>query len=280
METIIGLGNAGCSIAEQFSRYPQYEVYRIDSKKRPGKKFKLIPKCKSHEEYEEKCPSMKTFFKNVSGSCLFIVGGSGTISGASLRILEAIKDREINILYIKPDIEFLSDTKYKQHRAVFQILQQFARSNLFKRMYIVENEKISQILGDLPIAEYYNKINEFIASSIHMVNVFDHTESVINTFSDPAPTAKISTFGVVDVDSEKEQNFYDIELPREKRYYYAIKKDVLSEKNELFSKIKKQIKNISKKDDKMRVSYGIFSTEYENNFAYSITSATLIQEQE
>jgi len=280
METIIGLGNAGCSIAEEFSRYPQYDVYRIDSKKRPGKKFKFIPKCGSHEEYEEKCPSMKAFFKNVGKSCLFIIGGSGTVSGASLKILEQIKDKEINILYIKPDIEFLSDTKYKQHRAVFQILQQFARSNLFKRMYIVENEKISQILGDLPIAEYYNKINEFVASSIHMVNVFDHTESVINTFSDPAPTAKISTFGVIDIDSDKEQNFYDIEMPREKRYYYAIKKNILNEKNELFSKIKKQIKNISKKDDRMRVSYGIFSTEYENNFAYSITSATLIQEQE
>lgn len=279
METIIGLGNAGCNIAEQFSKYPQYEVYRIDSKKRTGKNFKLIPKCSSHEEYEKMCPSMKSFLKNVNDSCLFVVGGSGTISGASLKILETIKERKINILYVKPDTEFLSDTKHKQHRAVFQVLQQFARSNLFERMYIVENEKISDILGDLPIADYYNKINEFIVSSIHMINVFDHTESVINTFSEPAPTAKISTFGVVDIESEKEQNFYDIEMPREKKYYYAIQKNVLNEKNELFSKIKRQIKNISKKDDKMRVSYGIFSTEYENNFAYSMTSATLIQEQ-
>jgi len=280
METIIGLGKAGCNIAEFFIQYPQYDIYRIDSTKRTGKKFKLIPKCNSHEEYEKKCPSMKAFFKNVNNSCLFIIGGSGTISGASLKILEYIKDKDISVLYIKPDIEFLSDTKYKQHKAVFQIMQQFARSNLLKRMYIVENEKVSQILGDLPIADYYNKINEFIVSSIHMINIFDHTESVINTFSEPVQTAKISTFGVVDIESDKEQNFYDITMPREKRYYYGINKNALNEKNKLFSKIKKQIKNISKKDDNMRVSYGIFSTEYEDNFAYSMTTATLIQEQE
>ena len=27
---IIGLGKAGCSIADQFTQYPQYEIYKID----------------------------------------------------------------------------------------------------------------------------------------------------------------------------------------------------------------------------------------------------------
>ena len=30
METIIGLGNAGCAIADRFAQYPQYEVYKMD----------------------------------------------------------------------------------------------------------------------------------------------------------------------------------------------------------------------------------------------------------
>ncbi len=42
METIIGLGQAGCSIAEKFKQYPQYDVYRLDSEKRTGSKFKLL----------------------------------------------------------------------------------------------------------------------------------------------------------------------------------------------------------------------------------------------
>ena len=30
MDTIIGLGSAGCNIADKFSAYNQYEVYKID----------------------------------------------------------------------------------------------------------------------------------------------------------------------------------------------------------------------------------------------------------
>ena len=30
METIIGLGQAGCRIADRFTQYPQYEVYKMD----------------------------------------------------------------------------------------------------------------------------------------------------------------------------------------------------------------------------------------------------------
>ncbi len=27
---IIGLGNAGCAIADKFAQYPQYDIYKID----------------------------------------------------------------------------------------------------------------------------------------------------------------------------------------------------------------------------------------------------------
>ena len=30
MDTIIGLGSAGCNIADRFSTYKQYEIYKID----------------------------------------------------------------------------------------------------------------------------------------------------------------------------------------------------------------------------------------------------------
>ena len=30
MEIIIGLGKAGCAIADRFAHYPQYEVYKMD----------------------------------------------------------------------------------------------------------------------------------------------------------------------------------------------------------------------------------------------------------
>ena len=31
MQTIIGLGQAGCNVADKFAEYPQYKVYKIDA---------------------------------------------------------------------------------------------------------------------------------------------------------------------------------------------------------------------------------------------------------
>ena len=92
METIIGLGNAGCNITEKFAQYPQYNILRLDTKRRKGEGFKLIPEQASHEEYERNCPSLKRFFKDVGESCLLVIGGSGRISGMVLRILEYLRN--------------------------------------------------------------------------------------------------------------------------------------------------------------------------------------------
>lgn len=51
MDTIIGLGSAGCNIADCFAEYPQYTVYKIDNNVY-GKNCYFLPKFDSPEEYE------------------------------------------------------------------------------------------------------------------------------------------------------------------------------------------------------------------------------------
>ena len=46
MDTIIGLGKAGCSIADKFFQYPQYKIYNIDSNLENGSR------CYSFPEYD------------------------------------------------------------------------------------------------------------------------------------------------------------------------------------------------------------------------------------
>ena len=62
---IIGLGKAGCAIADKFAQYPQYDIYKIDVGLKGYKKNGIydMPAQKSPEQYEAKCPSMRTFFK-------------------------------------------------------------------------------------------------------------------------------------------------------------------------------------------------------------------------
>ena len=276
METIIGLGNAGCSVAEKFMQHPQYDVYRIDTEKRSGPKFKKIAKRSSHEEYEDKLPSLKTFLKDAKPPYLFVVGGSGTISGASLRVLEQLNSKEIYVLYIKSDVALMSEVSRMQDKIVFNVLQEYARSGVLRRMFIIDNSKLENIYQDIPVVGYYDKLNEVIVSTIHMINVFANTKPVIDTFSDPVNSARISTFGLLDVNTGEENLFYDLTYPREKLYYYSITKDRLENEGSLLRKLTDQVK--SKLEEKMKVSFGIYSNEYDNDYGLCVAHATLIQE--
>ena len=87
---IIGLGEAGCNIAECFRKYPQYNIYKIDVGVEGDKCFN-VPKQKSPEDYESSVPNLSSFFAELSEEAIFIVGGAGHISGMTLAILEQIK---------------------------------------------------------------------------------------------------------------------------------------------------------------------------------------------
>ena len=158
MDTIIGLGKAGCAIAEKFAQYSQYKVYKIDSEDidNSGKQNYLLKRCAHPEEYENNVPSLKKFFNNASKDILFVVCGSGYVSGATLQILKHLSSKNINILYIKPELQFLADTNLLQEKLVRNVLQEYARSSMIKRLYIVDNTQIEEILGEIPIIRFFD----------------------------------------------------------------------------------------------------------------------------
>jgi hypothetical protein len=274
---VIGLGQAGCNIAECFKQYSQYKVFKIDTGLEKSKGVYALEHQSVPEVYENKFPNLKqTLLKGVKGQTLFITS-CGFVSGASLRLLEQINNKcDISVLYIRPDIDNLSKEKIFQNNMLFNVFQEYARSGVFERFYIVENLKVADIIGDVPVREYFNQINQVISTTIHMINVFENSKAVMNTLFDPTATARISTFGLVDYESGEEKTFFDLDMPREKRYYYAIPEEILSSDGGLVKKIKKQVKN-NVEHDKMRNSYAIYSTNYETPYVYYISNSTLIQ---
>ena len=184
METVIGLGAAGCRIADAFAIYPQYTTYKIDVGLKGENCFSLQPKH-SPEDYERSVPDMSAFFEKIEGDILFVVGGGGKISGATLQILKQAKVDNINILYIKPYSKALTKTGLLQDRATFHILQEYARSGLFANIYLVDNLLLDNIVGEVPILEYNKKLNELIVSAFHYINVFKNSEKSF-TFSGEA----------------------------------------------------------------------------------------------
>ena len=87
---VVGLGNAGCKIAKHFENYSQYSVYFIDQGLARGSKSFGLTKRATHEDYDKKQIRMSKFVDQMSDhkECLFIMAGSGDVSGASLQVLK------------------------------------------------------------------------------------------------------------------------------------------------------------------------------------------------
>jgi len=276
VDTIIGLGSAGCSIADHFAIYPQYKILKLDVGLKGDGCFSL-PKRRDHEEYDKgRFRGLSAFLKPTSGHILFILSGSGKVSGASLQILKHLQEQRISILYVQPDLELLGETSAMRERVVSGVLQQYARSGVFERMYMVSNLVVESVIGDVPMASYYENLNQTIASTLHMINVFDKTEPAIDNFTAPPNPARISTLGVVDVEKKEEKLFFPLDTIADKCYYYAINKKSLEEDGELYREIRRQIKEYSSNDD-CGVSYKIHSTSYEENYVYCVAHSKIVQ---
>ena len=52
MDSIIGLGAAGCRIADKFSQYPQYDIYKMDVGLKRTPRTYGIKKASTPEEFE------------------------------------------------------------------------------------------------------------------------------------------------------------------------------------------------------------------------------------
>jgi hypothetical protein len=275
MDTIIGLGNAGCNIIDKFSQFPQYLTYKMDvGLTRTPTTFPL-KQYEKFEDYEERLPSLKTFFKEVEGEILFVVSGSGKVSSAALSILQYLKKYKINILYIRPELSLLNTNQSRLERLVYNVLQEYTRSGVFERMYIVSNEEVAQIVGNISIKNYHDKINEMVVSTIHMINVYKNNESVTDTFCDLPVGARLTTIGMSDLEKNVDNMFFSLDNVTDVVYYYSYNKDKLESDFELMSKIKKAV--AMKKEDDVRVTYGIFETNYEQDYIYCMNHSSMIQ---
>tara|TARA_R100000995_G_C3453746_1_gene109479 strand:- start:80 stop:916 length:837 start_codon:yes stop_codon:yes gene_type:complete len=276
---IIGLGNAGCAIADKFAQYPQYNIYKIDVGLKGNKKDGVfaVNKQQGPEEYEKNCPSFKNFLKNVTGEVYLFVAGSGNISSCSLRLLETIKDCEINVVYIRPNTEVLSGNKKLLENITFNVFQEYARSAVFKRLYIVDNAHVESIIGEIPIASYYDTINSFIVDTLHMINVYKHSEPVQSHIFVDDDITRISTIGIYDIEKSEEKMFFSLDNVRNKHYIYAINKETLESDGSLFRKITQQTNSVSQQ--KVDINFEIFSTNYDHNYGYLIANSHIIQGQ-
>ncbi len=276
---VVGLGKAGCNIAKAFSKFPQYETYGIDIHESADITIRAKD---SHEEYDTRFPNIKRKLKFTNEDVLVVVCGAGTISGGTLRLLEQIKNNRIRVLYIQGDTSIMSERQKKQDRIVSNILQEYARSGVLEEMILINNAALERSIGDMSILGYYDTLNQAIVNTIHMINIFRHTEPVIGNFITPSPARRISTIGVLNLEGEsdfefeeEEKWFYPLTHLSDVVYYYGINEEDLKNDGTLLRKINHFVRE--RNDDEINISYGVFKTTYEQKYCYCIRYTSMVQ---
>jgi len=153
-------------------------------------------------------------------------------------------------------------------RLVFNVLQEYTKSNLFYRFIIIKNSILEDILGDLPLVGYYDKINELIFYTLNNINILESTEAILDNSSTPKETSRICTVGVYDIESGNERLFFPLDNTEDKVYHFFINKEKLKTDGKLYKKIKEGMRE--KVLDNLKISYTIHQSDNAENYCYII----------
>ena len=280
MDKVVGLGKIGCGIAEELTEHPEYRVYKIGSHLTERGDLVVpeatdIESCESNIDLNE----ISVYLRSVKpgDEVLFIVGGGEPISGMALSILEQIKDSKISVLYVAPDRQTLSLTQKRDDKIVFGVLQQYARSGLFERIYLVDRSIAEDMMGDVSVREYEKSINNFISYLVAMVNYFNHVEPVVSTRSIPDKVCRISTFAISSIGDDAEARYlYPMQEIQDIHYYFGIPSRELEEDSGLMREIKKQTKKIAN-DSESNTSFSVYPTTFEDRIVIAVSYSKEIQ---
>lgn len=266
---IIGLGQAGCNIAEKFKQYPPYQnkVHQLDSDQ--------IGLLSNHERYEEQAvpPSLQI----EDNSIVYVITSCGKISGCLLKLLETLKHCKLNVVYIKPDLSFVSPEKKNFHPLILGVLQEYARSGLLENLFLFDNNVIKQSIGQFQITEYFNLLNFHIANIIHLYNVYSNVKPIFsNSYQLPENTDRISTFSVINWQTKQEVVCYKLQNVTKRHYFFNFNKEQTGDTN-LLESVESLLTNL-KESDIVASMFDIFEVpNYSAPYAMAKVSTSIIQ---
>jgi len=277
MYTVIGMGGVGCRVAKCFEKYPQYNIVCVDDEKTGQKDEIVIKKQSTPEAYEELFKTIPKRIKDkVKQDIILVLSGSSSVCSIALKFLYQIRDRNITILCVRPELDLLDDNKKKQEKVVFSVMQEYARSGLFKEAIVVDNSSMDLMIENASIKEYYPTMNNLITDVFHMIMVFDHQEPEVTNFSDINRARRVCSLGVLDIPTGTESVFYPMEESMDKRLYYGISKSSLDEDRSLQRNIISLIKD--KNQEFCKYSYGVYETQYDSDFCYMKIYSSKVQD--
>ncbi len=271
MEVVLGIGDIGCAVVDNFKNQDEFEVYKINNKTRGNRSLSLkTQKTFSSYEIEAEKNSNKItgLFDEIEEDDFVTVFLSGVdkVAGSALVTLEILrqKTKNLEVVCINPDQEFLNKEKKENSLFVTGVLQEFARSGMINMIYLIDLNKVEEIIGDVPLTEYEKSLYNLIASTCSMIKFYNNSSPLLDNRSKAKDISRIATYGVSSFKNKVQEDlFYELKKPAEKIYYYGMSKKELENDGKLLRKIKSHVKSIE--NDEVSLSFAVFETSYEQN---------------
>ena len=279
MDKVIGLGKLGCAIAEELTAYPEYRIYKIDGDIDERGSLSIgeygdMSSFEANIDTDEVGVYLRSIKKK--DQVLLIVEGGDTISGATLKILETIKDAKLNVLYVCPDRQMISEVQKRDDRIAFNVLQEYARSGKFENIFLVDKLKVEELAGHVPVNEYEKTISYFISYVVAMINFFKNTTPVLANPIPPPDSARLVSYGVSSLGDNKDINLlFPLEDIKDIHFFYGIPKKVLQDDTTLVKRIKEHVKSYKKED--LSTSFSVYETTLEDMIVLCVAYSTQIQ---
>lgn len=267
MSVLIGLGKAGCEIVSKFS--DSHKKITIDA----GSE---LPEFSSPEHYEEKLTDYAHLLTFEEQECYFFVCGAGKVSAASLRLLELIQSKKINLVYIYPEEIMLSPTQKKLNRVAFNVFQQYARSGLLNSMYLMSNEDITSILPYYSIENLYDYLNEAIVNVFENVIFYLNEKPVMGAHHEAKEISRIRTVEFGNFKENKKNMYFPLDNITETCYINIVSDEDMKNNREMLDTLKDKIRKDA--DNNISSSFTVFKTEHKHSFYYAIHFTHYLQE--
>ena len=281
MDKVIGLGKLGCAIAEELTAYPEYRIYKIDSdtEERGSLSIGVFGDMQAFEQNLD-VDEVAVYLRSIkpTDEVLLVVQGGEPISGTVLKILETVKDSKLNVLYVCPDRQMISEVQKRDDKICFNILQEYARSGRFDNILLVDQLKIEEMAGHVPVNEYEKTISYFISYVVAMVNFFKHTKPILANPIKPSPESRVITYGVssLEEDSKDINLLFPLENTKDIHFFYGVPKEELEQDTTLVKRIKEHVKSYKSED--VSTSFSVYETTLDSMLVLCTAYSSTIQD--
>ena len=184
-----------------------------------------IEQLDNPEDYESlDTTKINKVLLKVEESLTVFLSGANISTALTLRVLEPLHKRgvKIDIVYMIPETDVLSEKRRLHERSVRFVLQEYARSGVLEKVVMVSNPAIERLAEDVTVMDYYKEINTILANTYYMMDFYKNSTPVSTTLATAEAPCRISTLAIVDLESSQDHPLYNIESVREIMYYFGI----------------------------------------------------------